>query len=136
MHNSPLRNLLIVLAALVTGMADAKPSPEFVQHSEFTKWFENLMQPDFPHTSCCGHADAYWSDAFVVDASGQTWAIITDDRGEDWDSKARRIHRDPGTKWLVPDYKLKYDQGNPTGHGVVFLSTNGSVICYVTPGGV
>jgi hypothetical protein len=136
MHNSPLRNLLIVLAALVTGMAYAKPSPEFVQDTEIAKWFGNLMQPDFPQTSCCGNADAYLSDAFVVDDRGQTWAIITDDRGEDWDTKVGRIRRDPGTKWLVPDHKLKYDQGNPTGHGVVFLSTNGSVICYVTPRGV
>jgi hypothetical protein len=26
------------------------------------KWFQSLMQPDFPQASCCGEADAYEAD--------------------------------------------------------------------------
>jgi hypothetical protein len=31
---------------------------------------------------------------------------------------------------------LKLGQGNPTGHGVVFLRTGGFVYCYAMEGGV
>jgi hypothetical protein len=27
-----------------------------------------------------------------------------------------------GTKFAVPNQKIKWDNGNPTGHGIVFLS--------------
>jgi hypothetical protein len=36
----------------------------------------------------------------------------------------------------VPNHKLKYDQSNPTGHGIIFLSRGDYVYCYVAPGGV
>ena len=26
------------------------------------KWFDTLMRPDAPESSCCGVADAYWAD--------------------------------------------------------------------------
>ena len=31
---------------------------------------------------------------------------------------------------------MKWDEGNPTGHGIIFIGTGGQVYCYVTPGGV
>jgi hypothetical protein len=31
---------------------------------------------------------------------------------------------------------MKWDAGNPTGHGVIFIGVGGQVYCYVTPGGV
>jgi hypothetical protein len=98
-------------------------------------WFATLMQPDNPTVSCCGEADAYWADSYEVEGD-QYVAIITDNRGEIYDEKVGRATREVGTKVPVPNRKLKWDDGNPTGHGVVFLSTGGSVICYVPPGGV
>jgi hypothetical protein len=102
------------------------------QVTDVRQWFQSLMQPDDPHLSCCGEADAYWADTFEV-SDGKYVAIITDDRP---DGPLRRPHRDIGERILVPDNKIKWDAGNPTGHGVIFISGGGQVFCYVTPGGV
>jgi hypothetical protein len=99
---------------------------------EIRDWYQALMQPDNPAVSCCGEADAYWADSFEV-YGDQYVAIITDPRP---DEPLRRKHIDAGTKIVVPNYKLKYDQSNPTGHGIIFLSRGDFVYCYVAPGGV
>ena len=31
---------------------------------------------------------------------------------------------------------MKWDAGNPTGHGIVFIGAAGQLYCYVAPGGV
>jgi hypothetical protein len=31
---------------------------------------------------------------------------------------------------------MKWDEGNPTGHGIIFIGAQRQVYCYVTPGGV
>ena len=36
----------------------------------------------------------------------------------------------------VPNNKIKLDEGNPTGHGIIFIGVQGQVYCYVVPGGV
>lgn len=97
-------------------------------------WFRNLMQPDNPSVSCCGPADAYWADSFEVDGDKYV-AIVTDTRE---DGPLGRQHIPPGTRVVVPNHKLKFDRGNPTGHGVIFLGgpQSLSVYCYVTPGGI
>jgi hypothetical protein len=95
-------------------------------------WYQALMQPDNPAVSCCGEADAYWADSFEVDGDKYV-AIITDPRP---DEPLRRKHVPIGTKIVVPNHKLKYDQSNPTGHGIIFLSRGDYVYCYVAPGGV
>ena len=77
-------------------------------------------------------ADAYWADSYEVDGDKYV-AIITDPRP---DEPLRRKHVDIGTKIVVPNHKLKYDQSNPTGHGIIFLSRGDYVYCYVAPGGV
>jgi hypothetical protein len=96
------------------------------------EWYQALMQPDNPAVSCCGEADAYWADSFEVEGD-QYVAIITDTRP---DEPLRRKHIDIGTRIVVPNHKLKYDQSNPTGHGIIFLSRGDFVYCYVAPGGV
>lgn len=135
----------IILAAFAIasalGAAHAKnwdhdtATPEDVQ-----QWYAHLMQPDQPLTSCCGEADAYWADSFKVGPNGEWVAIITDER-----SIAGRRGIPVGTEIIVPPNKLKYDEGNPTGHGVIFLGFDDEddashptpwVYCYVTPGGV
>jgi len=31
---------------------------------------------------------------------------------------------------------MKWDKGNPTGHGIIFMGSGRQIYCYVTPGGV
>ena len=95
-------------------------------------WFRNLMQPDNPTISCCGEADAYYADSFGVDEDRYV-AVITDERP---DEPLGRRHIAPGTRVIVPNHKIKWDNGNPTGHGVIFIGSSGQVFCYVVPGGV
>lgn len=107
-------------------------------------WYAGLKQPDNPRVSCCGEADAYWCDEIHV-RDGKTYCNITDDRP---DEPLRRPHVPIGTEIFIPDYKLKWDAGNPTGHAIVFLSSSrrfnsdGSegeatygVFCFVQNGG-
>jgi hypothetical protein len=89
-----------------------------------------LMQPDVPNASCCGEAGAYWADGVHV-RDGKTYVTITDDRP---DEPLGRPHLDVGTEIEIPNNKLKWDKGNPTGHGIVFLGRAGYVFCYVQPG--
>jgi hypothetical protein len=96
------------------------------------QWYQALMQPDVPTASCCGEADAYWADEVHV-RDGKTYVKITDDRP---DEPRGRPHVEIGTEIEIPNHKLKWDRANPTGHGIVFLSRNGYVFCYVQPGGV
>ena len=78
-----------------------------------------------PLAFCCGEADAYEADSFEV--SGDHYvAIITNGKGEI--PEGRRIQ--------VPNSKIKWDNGNPTGHGIIFIGSFGDVLCYVPPGGV
>ena len=99
---------------------------------EIRGWYQALMQPDVPNASCCGEADAYWADEIHV-RDGKTFVTITDDRP---DEPRGRPHVEIGTEIEIPDNKLKWDKSNPTGHGIVFLSRNRYVFCYVQPGGV
>jgi hypothetical protein len=119
---------LLILSALY---AIARPSAQWNSSSPaVAEWFANLMQPDHPRLSCCGEADAFEADTFEVEGDHYV-AIITDGRGV----------LPTGTRVVVPNSKMKYDAGNPTGHGVIFLGTAiiGSsvreVYCYVAPGG-
>jgi hypothetical protein len=35
----------------------------------------------------------------------------------------------------VPNTKIKWGSGNPTGHGIIFIGDLGQVLCYLPPGG-
>lgn len=100
--------------------------------ADVSKWFRELRQPDNEHMSCCGQSDAYYADSFEI-TGDQYIAIITDERD---DAPLGRPHIPPGTRIVVPNAKLKYDAGNPTGHGVIFIGSQWQVFCYVAPGGV
>jgi hypothetical protein len=95
------------------------------------QWFNELMQPDHPIASCCGEADGYWADSYEVKGD-QYVAIITDTRD---DIKLRRQHIETGTRVAVPNSKIKWGSGNPTGHGIIFIGLGGAVFCYLPPGG-
>jgi hypothetical protein len=90
------------------------------------QWFQSLMQPDNPSMSCCGEADAFEADTFEVEGDHYV-AVVTDGKGI----------VAPGTRIPVPNRKMKWDAGNPTGHGILFLQVGTmNVYCYVAPGGV
>jgi hypothetical protein len=99
-------------------------------HPELDRWYAGLMQPDNPTASCCGEADAYWADEVHV-RDGRTFATITDDR-----VVPGRTPVPVGTIVEIPQEKLKWDRGNPTGHAVVFLSSGGFVYCFVQGTGI
>ena len=95
------------------------------------KWFDGLMQPDNPNRRCCGLADAYWADSYEV-KDDQYIAIITDERD---DEPLRRPHIENGRRFVVPNSKIKWDSGNPTGHGIIFIGHGLEIHCYLPPGG-
>jgi hypothetical protein len=92
------------------------------------KWFQSLTQPDDPRVSCCGEADAYEADLFERD--GDHWVAIITGQGP---GVASKPYIPEGTRISVPNSKMKWDQGNPTGHGIIFIGSRGEVYCYVTP---
>jgi hypothetical protein len=95
------------------------------------EWFDGLMQPDKPNRRCCGLADAYWADSYDV-KDNQYIAIITDERD---DEPLGRPHIENGRRFLVPNSKIKWDSGNPTGHGIIFIGHGLEIHCYLPPGG-
>ena len=117
---------IVILFMLVSLPALARDNGQWGNQPAYLReWFQKLMQPDYPHMSCCGEADAFEADSFEV--SGDEYvAIITNGKGV----------IPEGTRIPVPNQKLKWDEGNPTGHGIIFIGSNGQVFCYVTPGGV
>ncbi|SHJ69030.1 hypothetical protein SAMN05444159_1241 [Bradyrhizobium lablabi] len=96
------------------------------------EWYRTLERPDAPGSICCTEADSYWADEVHV-RDGKTYAVVTDDRP---DGPLGRPHVPSGTEFEVPPEKLKYDKGNPTGHGVLFVSTSGYTWCYVQATGI
>ena len=114
-----------ILAAMFIGNVRAHDA----MHPDQDEWYRTLMMPDAPYAPCCGKADAYWCDGLNV-IEGKTYCTITDDR-----IVPGRTPVPMGTQIEIPDIKLKWDRGNPTGHAVVFLSSNGSVYCFVQSSG-
>jgi hypothetical protein len=125
--------IIVLLFLLPIRLSHARDSGQWENTDPaIREWYQSLMQPDIPTASCCGEADAYWADAYEVDGDKYV-AIVTDPRD---DEPLHRRHVEIGTKITVPNNKLKYDQSNPTGHGIIFLSRGDYVFCYVAPGGV
>jgi hypothetical protein len=117
---------LVLLALLLSAPSLARDNGQWTNSPALVRqWYQRLMQPDNPQVSCCGEADAFEADSFEIEGDHYV-AIITDGKG---------IFAN-GTRIPVPNHKMKWDEGNPTGHGIIFISTTGQVYCYVTPGGV
>ena len=129
-----LRGLLWILLIIFLSV-DAARARDIGQWGnadpEIRAWYQSLMQPDVPTASCCGSADAFFCDEVYV-KEGKTFCRITDDRP---DEPLGRPHVPIGTVIEIPNNKLKWDRGNPTGHAIVFLSKGGYVFCFVQGGG-
>jgi hypothetical protein len=63
---------------------------------------------------------------------GRYVAIITDTRD---DMPLGRPYIENGKRFAVPNIKIKWDRGNPTGHGIIFIGYGEEVYCYLPPGG-
>jgi hypothetical protein len=140
---------LLLAAVLLATPASARDQGQWGDTDPAVRqWFQSLMQPDNPYVSCCGESDAYFADSYKVGSHGETIAIVTDERPDSWVDNSGITHSRPhipvGTQVIIPDAKIKWDKGNPSGHGLIFIgasyvSTDGSVqnvYCYVPPGGV
>lgn len=122
-HEGDILLALFVLIILC-GLAFARDDGQWSDAPATNRtWFQNLMQPDNPSVSCCGEADAYEADIFF-ERDGHYVAVITHE------GSPRQ-----GQQINIPNHKIKWDKGNPTGHGIVFMGTTGEVYCYVTPSG-
>jgi hypothetical protein len=116
----------VALLLLLSSTALARDNGQWGNSPVYLReWFQSLMQPDNPYMSCCGEADAFEADTFEV-AGDHYIAVITDGKGV----------IPAGTRISVPNQKMKWDRGNPTGHGIIFIGNQGQVYCYVAPGGV
>jgi hypothetical protein len=120
-----MRWVIVLLLGLFTS-AQARDDGQWSDSPlQVRRWFQELMQPDHPNLSCCGEADAFEADTFEVDGDHYI-AVITNGKGV----------IPNGTKIAVPNGKMKFDAGNPTGHGILFLGRGYTPICYVAPGAV
>lgn len=103
---------ILALALTLSAPAFARDNGQWADAPAANRqWFNSLMQPDNPIQSCCGEADAFEADEFEVNGDHYV-AIIT--KGGD--------EMPIGTRIDVPNAKIKWDKGNPTGHGIIFLS--------------
>ena len=130
--------IVLVLALIETivftmDRAEARDLGQW-ENTDTAKWFKGLMRPDMgPPYSCCAEADAYWCDDVHV-KDGRTFCTVTDDRD---DAPLRRPHIPVGTVIEIPNNKLKYDSGNPTGHSVLFYGEQSkTVFCFVQGAGI
>jgi hypothetical protein len=123
-----LRIVFIVLAFIMLALGApvaARDNGQWANSpANIREWFQSLRQPDHPRLSCCGEADAYEADTFEAEGDHYV-AIITDGKGVIAN----------GTRITVPNAKMTWDKGNPTGHGIIFIGDRGQLYCYVTPGG-
>ena len=119
---------IVILTLMVIGVvaANAHDDGQWANMPEnIRQWLRSLKQPDHPRVSCCGEADAFEADSFEVEGDHYV-AVITNGKGVIAN----------GTRIPVPNQKMKWDAGNPTGHGIIFIGPQGQVYCYVTPGGL
>jgi hypothetical protein len=117
------------------------------ENQRLRQWYQNLMQPDSSTASCCGEADAYWCDEleteYDAEKKAHNYCRITDERP---DEPRHRRHIDIGTRFEIPNEKMKWNPNdpqsregvdlNPTGHSIIFLSRGDYVYCFVPGGGV
>lgn len=131
-HLCALLFVIVNVLTMTCVAVEARDDPEWENSPpHIRKWFRELMRPDNEHLTCCGEADGYEADMFEQ-YGGDYVAVIT---GQGPPSQYKP-YVEPGTRIVVPKEKMKWDAGNPTGHGIIFMGTEQQVFCYVTPGGV
>lgn len=93
---------------------------------------------------CCGQADAYEADDFLV-IDGVPYAVLTCNDPEDCREIAGKIPREPGSRFKIPAAKTlaNHDPVNNTGHGWIWISPSTTdrdgepiVYCWAAPPGL
>lgn len=92
---------------------------------------------------CCGEGDSYIADGFKRTEKGFVAIITREYPHEDVDDGEGGTVRVPGapigTEIVIPNDKINeaYKDGNPTGHGIIFMGYQGdtgwTVYCYFGP---
>ena len=143
MRNYTISILMVIVSLACLHQASSRDLGQWGNVDKaLSQWYQALTQPDVPSASCCGAADAFWADEVHI-RDGKVFAVITDDRA---DAPRGRPHIDIGTEIEIPPNKMKWTDDDPQtntpisrnmdGHGIVFLSANRFVFCYIAPGGV
>jgi hypothetical protein len=122
-----IAGIALIIALGLTGKARADDA----RNPAWAAWFQSLSRfdTDLNHSiSCCGDGDAVFADAWRS-ADGAIMATVTDNRGHDWAPVGKTI--------TVPKKMEIAEQGNPTGHVVLFLRPGTlEPICLVVGGGL
>lgn len=94
----------------------------------FADWFNSRKMPDAPSVSCCGEADQYYVRSYAASATpGQAFRAVVDDKA------GGSFEID------VPTAKVDWNSVNPTGRGVIFVTTTEvgrSTLCFIPGTGV
>jgi hypothetical protein len=86
-----------------------------VECAQIREWYARVRQPTST-TVCCGEADAYWTDEYRSLENGSLDVTITDGR-----IVPNRMDLN-GHHVAVPKDRIDpKHQGNPTGHGIIFV---------------
>ena len=115
---------LFVLYILYMSIANAHE-----QNIAFAEWMMSLHQPDNPIASCCGPADQYYAISYSASAEGFN-VIIQKEIIDDIFGNYKSLQT-----ISVKEDKVIWDRVNPTGRGVLFMSSNNSVYCFIPGSG-
>lgn len=139
--------IIVILCAIIGGLAGAlisekahgKNYEQIIcgdddEHcKDIRKWYANAKTPgSSPYiVSCCGEGDAYWVETISVGEKGIRVKIVDDRKIQN------RMVRD-GQIIFVPYERFDdKQQGNPTGHEIIFLSGDATTVyCFFPNGGV
>lgn len=113
---------MILGATIVALTVAARAEKGFDPNNPTAKWFQSLKQPG-SNASCCGYGDAYEADIYERHPDGSYTVVITDGSEITYPDGSVRYYIPNGTKIEVPAKQVNPpSDGNPTGHGVIFMS--------------
>ncbi len=113
---------MVLGAAIVALTVAARAEKGFDPNNPTAKWFATLKQPRST-ASCCGYGDAYQTDIYERHPDGSYTVEITDGSEITYPDGTVRYFIPNGTKIEVPAGQVNPpSDGNPTGHGVLFMN--------------
>jgi len=125
--------ILPIALSVLAPVAAARPGGHW-EDAPHHDWYPRVMRPDAPG-SCCGEADTYEADKFEVEDDHYVAIITKGDGFTPYDEEWSKPAIPNGTRFIVPNEKIQRLPPNPTGHGIIFIAPDGTVICYCPPGG-
>ncbi len=101
---------VIILSLLTFALSIIKIAFAHDPSDPFAEWMMSLHQPDNPVASCCGPADQFYATEYYEDSTVSGGFVVVVDGFDE------PIH--------VPPEKVNWSDVNPTGRGVIFVSTS------------